>query len=207
MYKMFALDYIVLKLAKWQVESENTNLDIFNENNNFSRKKLALIPFILVTTNGKPNRELIIDNGFNEFYVSKDDCVFDRIIQEYLENDNYESEYINYRNNQSVLIKKNNISIDIQLQEIESTLANAPDKGNYSEKALIKGIDHAIDNVLKIQSYNLYEYSFDVLAEDVEKSDTIDYKINTKDASKIEREDILEIVSVTADDIYMRLFI
>lgn len=80
--KIVAFEYSVLKLVEWQMAVEKLSIDDFNKNNNFTTKKLALLPYFFLVANGTKKLMSLV---FGK-YLAKDDGNIEDDIQKELEN-------------------------------------------------------------------------------------------------------------------------
>ncbi len=168
--KICALDFIVLKLAKWQIDDQEITIQRFNEINNFSREKLLILPYIILTANGESNRKLLFENAFDKFMVDVNNAYYESEIKASLEaNDFGSSKYINYEDNTKIEIK--DISV---LSKIDNLYDQDTTIDNIKFSKAKEGIKHSIENVLK-QKYDqkIYSYNFDKLLYNVMKSGVI----------------------------------
>lgn len=213
MIQVFALDYIVLKLAEWQMEATSTSIQQFNSNNNFTKKKLELLPIIITTANGAANRELLHSSVFNDLYTDKTLYCFSLNINNFLTNINLnvENRLVNYTITSKVSINCTDINQAFTLLD-----TNVNNDSNIRQSDWIntkKGIDHSIDKIFK-EKYNkhLYAFSEDQLEFNLLKDAVISQMIRRNMYPKYEEVavplDILYLIcSVFAEELESRLYI
>lgn len=200
--KKNALDYIVLTLAKWQIDDEKLSIDEFNLNNNFSYEKLLILPFLIVTANGLANRKLLLDNTFDKFKINDKFTYYEIDLKNHLDcENNSKSTFVDYSNNEK-------ISLLIDLDAINNIDSLFSDSSNEWKNTMI-GLNHSIIKVFK-QKYKipLYQFSFEQLKYNILKSTTVDILLEHNFFSDdfIPKEIIESEQSVFAEEEKYRIF-
>lgn len=199
--KINALEYIILKLIKWGFEDNYyDNISHFNETNNFSKNKVLILPYLIVTANGVSNRRKLLTNTFNKFYIENTLGYYERDVRDELATQDWRIDNITIEENRATLNLHSHIGINSKIAELEEVISVETKDG----------INHSIDNVYKTtRNIPLYKFSFETLYSNMLLSpifrDIVKYELYQNEI--VDEELIKEELSIFAEEESLRILL
>lgn len=200
--KIRAFEYSLVLLIKWHLEAENKTVKEFNTNNDYSLKKISLLPYFFVVANGTRKE---MSNIFDDFY-SEDFGIVSKAVYEYIEKEKSQIFTFPKEDNNTLTINKDSESLfEASLESLRKEIKFSEDDSILEQSEKIKNIhkllEHSI-NQYKNNSWLLYQF---------EEMDLILYSKKTvswvvgDESTPIDRSWILEEMSPFTENINDRM--
>ncbi len=105
MEKIQNLAYILVTLANNSIkDGVYTDLDDFNNKNNFTIDKVLLLPYLIITANGLENRKLLLKHVGDVFKVMKGTGYIEHEIEQSIKSPTFQNNYFIIVNDRLLII-------------------------------------------------------------------------------------------------------